>query len=212
MSLKLPWAFLLMAGTACFGNTIFLPGGTLTIPATSTAGVSFTYSGTLTDADTLALVQTQNPCLQLDPNANPEYCVNGAGVVTTAGIGAGVGGDESFTGTFGGVTGTWIYGALLIEISGEGTEPVFIANAANGLGSSTPPLSLNLASTSLSGLGFSPFSALNPTITFIMADTIYGDNSGQFVLTQTPEPATISLMGGALVGLAMLGRRARSRR
>lgn len=37
--------------------------------------------------------------------------------------------------------GTWTYGALLMTISGLGTVQEFPANAANGLGSPTPPVS-----------------------------------------------------------------------
>jgi len=170
---------------------ILLPGGSLTVPGLSTTGVSFTYTGTLTQNDTLALTQTGDPCLQ----APPSYCTNGAGVVTVAGTSP-IGAATTFTGTFGGTTATWDFGAVLLEISGVGTVQIFPANAANGLGSATPPLSLALSPASLSALGFAAFSRVNPTITFIMADSNYPDNSGQFVLSQVPEPAT-----GGIVGL-----------
>src|ERR1700722_9087920 len=152
----------LLAGY-CLGGSITLPGGTQTVVATSTTGTSFTYSGTLTQDDTLALMVTgspSDPCLQ----SGPQYCTNAAGVLTTAGNGAGVGGTTTFSGTFNGTTGTWNYGSLLLEISGvsgPGTVQLFAANAANGFGSATPPSDLTLASTSLSALGFGNFSVVN---------------------------------------------------
>jgi hypothetical protein len=187
------------AGARLSASPILLPGGLITVPGLSTTGVSFTFSGTLTQNDTLALTQTGDPCLQ-SPAA---YCTNGAGVVTKAGTSP-VGATTSFTGTFGGTTASWNFGSLLIEISGAGSAQVFDPNAATGLGSATPPLGLALAPTSLAALGFSAFSQVNPTITFVMADTLYSDNSGQFSLTQVPEPATGGLAGilaCALVGL-----------
>jgi hypothetical protein len=187
--------------------SINLPGGTLTVPGISTTGVSFMFSGTLTQADTLFFSESGNPCLQ----SPPSYCVNGSGVVTTAGTSP-VGAATTFMGTFNGTTQNWDFGAILLEISGEGAVQIFPANAANGLGSSTPPLSLTLPPTSLAALGFPSFSAMNPTITFIMADTFYPDNSGQFVLSQIPEPGTgllVSAAGCLLARLVM--RRWRSR-
>jgi PEP-CTERM motif len=191
-------ALLLDAGARLSASPILLPGGSITVPGPSSTGVSFTFAGTLTQNDTLALTQTGDPCLQ----SPPAYCTNGAGVVTVAGTSP-VGAATTFTGPIGGTTGTWDYGALLIEISGAGTVQIFPANPSNGLGSPSPPVSLTLASTSLSALGFAPFNQVNPTVTFIMADTLYTDNSGQFVLTQVPEPATggmVGLLACALVG------------
>jgi hypothetical protein len=199
----------------CLGGSIVLPGGTQTVVGTSTIGTSFTYNGTLTQADTLGLTVSgvpSDPCLQ----SGPQYCTNAAGVLTIAGNGAGVGGTTTFSGTFNGTTGTWNYGSLLLEISGvsgPGTVQLFAANAANGLGSSTPPATLTLALTSLSALGFGNFSVVDPTITFILADTLYSDNANNFVLTpvssSVPEPSSIFLIGSGLIGLAWFGRRAR---
>lgn len=188
--------------------SINLPGGTLTVPGISTTGVSFMFSGTLTQADTLFFSESGNPCLQ----SPPSYCVNGSGVVTTAGTSP-VGAATPFMGTFNGTTQTWDFGAILLEISGEGAVQIFPANAANGLGSLTPPLSLTLPPTSLAALGFPSFSVVNPTITFIMADTLYSDNSGQFVISQVPEPGTGMLLcaaGCVLAGLVMRRRRSRA--
>ena len=203
----------LLAATAgsCFGASILLPSGSITIPAVNPGGFSFVYTGTLTGADTIAFMQiggtANNPCLQGGP-ASSAYCTNGGGIVTVAGT-TGVGGTSTFSGTFNGTSGTWNFGSLILEISGEGAVQVFAASVANGLGSATPPTGLTLAPTSLSALGFGSFTtAANPTITFLVADNLYPDNTQQFVLSQIPEPSSIGLLGSALGALVLFGRRA----
>jgi len=203
---KLIWGIALVAGTS-FGANIQIPGGTLIIPGSSAVGASFTYAGTVTDTDTIAFTQTGNPCLQ--PAAT--YCTNGAGVLTVAGSQP-VGGSSSFSGPSGVIpAGTWTFGALLMSISGVGTVQVFPTNAANGAGSATPPATLTLPATTLSALGFSSFSQANPTITFIVADSNFVDNGGQFALSQAsaPPPARApaeipTLSEWALMALAVL--------
>jgi hypothetical protein len=181
-------------------NAAAISFGTLTVPSLNPAGVSFTYSGTLTQADTIAFTQSGDPCLQ-GSGSPGAYCTNGAGVVVVAGTGA-VGSASTFGGTFGPTMGTWDLGALLMEVSTVATVQIFPADAADGLGSATPPLGLTLPPTSLSALGFSAFSVVDPTITFYVADDLYTDNSGQFTLTQAPEPASIWLVTAALaIGL-----------
>lgn len=185
------WCAALVAGTSLAAN-VQLPGNTLTIPGTASSGASFTYTGTLTQADTITFTQTGNPCLQ---TSGTGYCANGAGVLTVAAtVGpTPIGGASSFAGPSGVIpAGTWTYGALLMQIAGVGTVQVFPTNATNGLGSATPPASLTLPSTSLAALGFPAFSVANPTITFIVADTAFGDNGGQFVLTQAAPPPPVS--------------------
>lgn len=196
---------MIVSATYCLGNPITFPGGTETVMAISSTGTSFVYTGTLTQSDTLAFTANNVSCLQ-----TAAYCVNAAGVVTVAGT-TGVGGTSTFSGTFNGTTAAWNFGALLIEISGEGTEQIFAANATNGLGSSTPPQSLSLASTSLVSLGFGNFSVTNPTITFVVADNFYPDNMGEFVLKQSsssvvPEPSTgLLLLAASGLGLFVRG-------
>jgi len=184
-----------------------IPLGPITVDALSTTGVSFGYVGTLTQNDTLELTVTGDPCLQ----SGPAYCVNGAGVVTVAGTSP-VGDATTFSGTFGGTTGTWDFGALLMEISGTSTVQIFPADAADGLGSGSPPLSLTLPLTTLSALGFPAFNEVDPTITFILADNLYTDNSGQFNLSQVPEPTTAGFMGVLVCALAGVVRRRRAAR
>ncbi len=185
---------------AAFAQSISLPGA-LSVQASNSAGTSFTYNGTLTQAATISLIVTGNACEQ----GGSVYCTNAAGVVTVAGS-SGVGAATSFAGVVGGYSGTWNYGSLIMTISGAGSVQVFAANSANGLGSSSPPSTLTLPATSLSGLGFSSFSVANPTITFTNADNNYGDNSQGFTVTQpglagTPAPATLVLV---VLGLAAL--------
>lgn len=198
---RLLWLAAFFGGTSLAASiqaVVLLPGGTLTVPGTSTTGASFTFAGTLTQNDTIAFAQTGNPCLQ---TSGTGYCTNGAGVLTvaaTVGV-TPVGGSSTFTGPSGVIpAGTWTYGSLLMTISGVGTVQVFPTNAANGLGSSSPPASLTLSTTTLAALGFSSFSVSNPTITFILADTFFGDNGGQFVLTQVPVTPTtpVPTLGG----------------
>jgi len=206
-SSKLAWIVFFVSAN-CAAANVQLPGGSLTIPGTSTTGVSFTYTGTLTQNDTIAFTQAGNPCLQ---TGGTGYCTNGAGVLTvaaTVGV-TPVGGSSSFAGPSGVIpAGTWTYGSLLMSISGVGTIQVFPTNASNGLGSATPPASLTLPTTTLAGLGFAAFSQANPTISFIVADTFFGDNGGQFVLNQAVVPAVptvVPTLGEwGLIGLTAL--------
>lgn len=206
---------LILAGTLLVGishaDVIALPGGSLTIPALDSSLTTFTYTGTLTEADTISFVaggDPTDPCLQ----SPASYCTNAAGVVTLAGSSP-VGDATTFSGTFNGTTATWDFGALIMTISGEGAVQVFPTDTANGLLSSTPPTTLTLSSTTLASLGFGSFSLTDPTIGFILADFNFPDNSGAFVLTQpatgVPEPGTVGLIGLGLLAGAVWKRRAR---
>ncbi len=191
------WVGMVSSGGDClWANVISISPTSLN--ALSTTGVSFEYVGTLTQNDEIGLTVTGDPCLQTGPG----YCVNGAGVVAVAGT-TPVGGASTFTGPVAGVSGTWDYGALVMEISGTNTAvQLFPADAADGLGSGSPPLSLTLPLTTLSELGFSPLNELDPTITFVMADDLYTDNSGHFNLAPVPEPTTVGVVGVLVCGLA----------
>ena len=196
-------AVCLRAGVITFGPD--------TVTATSDTGVSFEYVGTLTQNDTLELTVSGDPCLQ----PGPKYCVNGAGVVTVAGTSP-IGAATTFMAPFGGTDGTWDFGSLLMEISGAGTVQVFPADAADGLGSGSPSTTLTLPFTTLSALGFSSFDQVNPTITFVLADNLYTDNSGQFSVSgafntsQVPEPASAGVVGVLVCALATVVRRRRA--
>ena len=175
----------------------------LTVDSTSAVGTSFTYSGTLTGADTLSLIASGTPNLQ----SNGAYAVNAAGVVVVAGNGAGVG--QTSTNPDNGTA----FGSLLLIISGSGftaTEQIFPADIANGLGGASPPTSLFLPTTSLSDLGFGPFSVTDPTLTFVMSDTIRSDNSGVFTVTAVPETSTWAMMILGFLGVGFLAYRNKS--
>lgn len=196
----------LLAVSAMAQTISFSP---LTVSSTSATGTSFTYSGVLTQAATIGVSTSGLPCLQ-----NGAYCVNGAGVVVTAGT-TGVGGVSTFSGTFFGSTRTWTYGSLAIGISGVGAAEVFPVNASTGLGSGSPPTAVTLTPATLASLGFGTFSVTNPTITFFLADSLYTDNSGSFTVSPaggvsaTPVPSTLllSLAGLAALSLFLLVRR-----
>jgi uncharacterized repeat protein (TIGR01451 family) len=148
------------------------------------AGASFTYSGTLTQNDTISFTQVGTPCLQ----PGPAYCTNGAGVVVVAGsTGVGTANAVAVSGV-----GVVNLGSLLMTISGVGTRQVFPANPANGLGSASPPPSLALPATTLGSLGFGMFSVNNPTITFFIAAVNYADNTGSLTLVQPAPDLTVS--------------------
>jgi hypothetical protein len=184
-------------------NTVTLPGSLL-VDATSATGTSFIFSGTLTQADTLSLVASGTPCLQ----SSGTFCTNAAGVVviaSTSGVGTSL------------ANGATTFGSLLLSISGTGqTEQIFPTDAGNGLGSLSPPTSLSLSATSLSALGFNPFTVVNPTLTFTVSDTIRTDNSGSFALSQpvgagVPEPSTWALMILGFAGLGFMASRRKSK-
>ena len=180
---------------------ILLPGGTFTVPAAGATGMSFVYSGVLTQNDTLYLTESGAACLQ----TVPLFCTNGAGVITAAQVA--IGQSVSFSGTFNDTTALWTKGALLLEIQGQGTRQLFFPSAETGSGSFYPPDSLTLGPTTLASLGFASFAVVNPRLTFIVADTNYSDNYGQFVLQSiVPEPSTVLLFGFGS-GLVILSRR-----
>jgi hypothetical protein len=204
---------LALLSTGAFAQSIVLPGS-LPIPGINSSGIGFTYSGTLTQSANIALNVTGAACEQ----AGAVYCTNAAGVVTVAGTSP-VGAATSFFGNVGGFSGTWNYGSLIMSISGVGSVQVFAANAAHGLGSGSPSTSLSLPATSLSGLGFSNFSVSNPTITFTVADNLYTDNGGVFVVSSassspspTPAPGTLVLVMLGMAALTVMFLANRSRR
>jgi hypothetical protein len=181
-----------------FAGTVHVPGNTLSIPATSASGGSFVFSGTLSPSDTIDLTLAGTGCLQ-----TAAYCTNGAGVVVVAGS-TGVGGTSTFTGAVGGFSHTYNFGAIVMVISGVGAVQLLPANAANGLASLSPPSSVNLATTTLNALGFGNFSpVVNPTISFILADTNFGDNSGTLTLTQSQTTSVPAVSPWGLLGLAL---------
>lgn len=207
MNLRWVLSGLCVVGGIGFAQTVSVPS--LSVTAVNSGGASFTYSGTLTQAATIGFTASGDACLQ----AGGIYCTNAAGVVVVAGSSP-VGAATTFSGTFGGTTQSWTFGSLIMIISGVGAVQVFPASAGNGLGSGSPSTSLTVSTASLSTLGFGSFSVSNPTITFVVADNNYGDNSAGFSVSQgggsqavTPAPATLYLALVGVVALAFLFRR-----
>jgi hypothetical protein len=147
-------------------------------------GPVYSIPGTVTEESTITLTAvTGSVCLRAD------YCTNAAGIVTAA---AGNTTPPGQTSSFGeaqpdGSELELNYGALLISIEGVGTRQVFPAAEANGLNNKVPPTSLTASAPTFQELGFPKFSIQDAKIRFIVADTYYADNSGDFLLTlQTP--------------------------
>lgn len=178
---------------------------TLTIPVAVTvngvdvfAGPQFTVSGNFGLADTFALTADGEVGL-----AGTQFFANAAGVITRP--------DTTNTGAHpGGVTlsGGIPYAALLIGNGSLGFRAVFPANAANGLGSLTPPthLTVNRTIADLFGVAIADGTVLQ----FRINDINNGDNNGGFRLSPTtvPEPLTVALLAFGL-GAAALRRRTR---
>jgi len=150
----------------------------------ATGGPVYAIPGTVTERSTITLTNVSGSvCLRAG------YCTNAAGIVTAA---AGNTTAPGQTSTFVGVEPDstevqFNYGALLVSIEGVGTRQVFPAVQMNGLNSVSPLTTLNAAAPTFAELGFPKFSIQNARIRFVVADTYYPDNSGNFVLSlQTP--------------------------
>jgi hypothetical protein len=150
-------------------------------------GPVYAIPGAVTEQSTITLTNVSGSvCLRAG------YCTNAAGIVTAA---AGNTTAPGQTSTFLDVepdstTVEFNYGALLVSIEGVGTIQVFPAVQMNGLNSASPLTTLNAAAPTFAELGFPKFSIQNAHVRFIVADTYYADNSGDFVLTlQTPTAA-----------------------
>jgi hypothetical protein len=178
---------------------------------------SFTFSGILTQASTIDFQLTgvvfRNSAMR---------CANAAGIAVLCFSQPviPIGQTETFVATYGGTTGTWNQGALLMTIAGVGTVQVFPATAANGLGSNSPPIDFTLTTTSLAALGFPNFSVTDPVITFLVAYPPGTPRTlGSFTLTQVappvvPAPSSLLLVitGFGIVALFQKNFRARRRR
>ena len=200
---RIPYLLAAIA-SCCYGAAVTFPTSPLSIPVTSSSGTSFTFTGTLTQNDTISFTQTGLVCIQ----GGGTYCTNGAGVVVTPGT-LGPGGTFSTTATVAGFTKTFVVGSLMLAIQGVNAVQVFPATPANGAGSATPPTSLTLPPTTFAALGFPNFTVVNPTITLVVFDNLYPDNSGSTQLQQqavppaVPAPSALLLVGIGLAAVSL---------
>jgi hypothetical protein len=169
---------------SCWGQVQF-PTYSYILPAIADkGGPAYVIPGTVTEESTISLTNvTGSVCLRTG------YCTNAAGIVTAAAGNTTAPGSDSFFIALqpDGSEQEFEYGAVLISIEGVGYRQVFPANKANGLNSISPPTRLNASQPTFKSLGFQKFSKQNARIRFIVADTDYADNSGDFLLTlQTP--------------------------
>jgi hypothetical protein len=149
-------------------------------------GPVYVIPGTVTEESTITLTNVAGSvCLSAG------YCTNAAGIVTAAAGNTTAPGQTTFfiEHQADGSDLEFNYGALLISIKGVGQRQVFPAVQANGLNSILPPTSLTASAPTFRELGFEKFSVQDAQIRFIVADTYYPDNSGDFLLTlQAPSP------------------------
>lgn len=163
------------------------------------SGPSFTVSQNFSASDTLSVNVSGTVDLW-----NGKLTMNAAGIITQTTV-AGYSAGQTIT-SFPGLTPVLPnqpFGSLLIGNSSLGFFRLFSANAANGLGSSTPPTNLSLSGVALSSIftnvGFAGIAA-GTVLQFRVNDGLVdaADNSGAFFITSTPEPSTI-------LGLGVLG-------
>ena len=193
-----------LAAVAAAWAATALTAGTISIPSTTVngtdvfSGPTITLTSTVLPTDTLTLTASGEVFLQ----TGNTYGTNAAGVVTTAGS-TGVGGTM--------LNGSTNFGALLLGNSTFGFHQLFPANAANGLGSPTPPSLLTLTSVPLSSLGFSSTMPGSTVLEFRISDTNTIDNSGSFTVSgefntaaaEVPEPSTVVFVMAGLAGLVV---------
>ena len=161
------------------------------------SGPTFTVSQNFLPSDTLSV----NVSGTVDIWSGT-LTMNAAGIITqTTQPGRSVG--QTVTGP-----GGQPFGSLLIGNNTLGFFTLFSADAANGLGSANPPTNLSLSGVPLSSIftnaGFTGI-ANGTVLEFRVNDTNSFDNSGQFVITSTPEPSTIFGLG--LLGLGAFCQR-----
>ena len=86
---------------------------------------------------------------------------------------------------------------------------MFPSSAAFGLGSASPPTTLILTNRMLADIGFATGLSNGTILELRVSDINSGDNSGQFLVTQSsvPEPATFGLFSLGLAGVILARRR-----
>jgi hypothetical protein len=198
-----------LAATLSLSLCAGVHAATLDVPTTTVLGTdvftgpTFTVSGNFGASDDIDVTVSGTVDL-----ASGDFTANAAGILVspaTANTGAHPG--QTSPGEFG-----FPYASLLIGNSALGFVPLFPADAADGLGNSTPPTTLTVDET-LGSLFGSSVSITNGEVLDLLVDDINtGDNSGSYTVGNTvngvPDAATtVSLLGLSLGGLAALRRR-----
>ena len=195
------WCSLLLLLPVAFGAQLSFPG-TLTVLGTDylngVTGPTFVVNGNYVGTDTITL--TADGTVDL---ANGSFTANAAGVVISP--------NPTNTGATPGqvtLSGGIPYAALLLGNGSLGFFPVFPANAANGLGSLTPPTTLTLINAPLSSIFGAGVNIANGTVLqFRINDINSLDNSGAFRVSAVPEPSSMLLMGAGLLSVVAFRRK-----
>jgi hypothetical protein len=165
-----------------------LAAPTYVLPAIAEkGGPVYVIPGTVTEESTITLtIVSGSVCL------SPGYCTNASGVVTAAAGNTNAPGQvSSFIEVQPDLSELQFnYGALLVSIEGVGKRQVFPAVKETGLNSISPPTRFTAAAPTFRELGFPRFSVQDARIRFIVADTYYPDNSGDFALSLQAPSAT----------------------
>lgn len=198
-------AAILTLGTGLYSAanaaSLNVPASTVIQGTNVFSGISFIVNGSYSPTDTISI--DVSGTVDLDDGNLTE---NAAGVII----------DPAITST--GQNPGQVYissgmpsGALLIGNNSLGFFPLFPANAANGLGNSTPPTMLSLSNVPLSSIFGNSFTGLtgNTVLEFRINDINSFDNSGSFTVINTastvsvPEPSsTLSLLVLGTLGVA----------
>jgi hypothetical protein len=184
ISLRACQILTILTACSCWGQVQFPTYPYILPAAADKGGPVYVIPGAVTEDSTISLTNvTGSVCVRAG------YCTNAAGIVTAAAGNTTAPGFDSFFVELqpDGTQQVFEYGAVLISIEGVANRQVFPANKANGLLSISPPTSLNASQPTFKSLGFKKFSVQNARIRFIVADTNYKGNSGDYLLTlQTP--------------------------
>ncbi|MGI8741451.1 MAG: PEP-CTERM sorting domain-containing protein [Bryobacteraceae bacterium] len=209
MTLVKPFAATVLSTlfASAFAATLVVPS--TTVLGTNGSGVNFAVVGNFLAVDTISAATTGTVDL-----ASGRFTSNAAGIITAPPL--------TNTGNVPGQVSPNLsmgnFGALLIGNSTLGFFQLFPSNAANGLGNSAAPTTLNSTATlgSIFGSGFAGLSnGTNLTLKVSDCTGCFDDNSGSFRVgpasgPAVPEPVSWSLVLPVMVVLALASKRMRA--